>query len=112
MDQKKLQFAQDVQHIVHELGKIIYDAHHEEDLLKILGLTKEQMHIVIRRIVNTLPDAVFDGTNKDRLEELKSICAREFIFFQAQEKWDDPDYKHNLMNFLHSFTRDITQQFA
>lgn len=111
MEKKRLEFADQVLRIVYDLGRIIFDAHTSEDLQHMLGLTKEQMQIVIRRIVNTLPNEVF-GLSEERQEEIKNICAREFMFFQAQEKWDDPNYKHNLLNFLHLFARDIKQQYA
>lgn len=112
MEEAKIKFAKEVMRIVQDLGDIVYDAESREDLIKILGLTQEQMQIVIRRIVNSLPDKIFEETSKDKIEEIKNICAREFIFFQAQEKWDDPNYKDNLKTFLHSFARDIKQQFA
>lgn len=108
MDKNKLEFAKDVLHIIQDLGKVVYDIHSDEDLEKILGLTKEQMQIVVRRLINSLPDKIFIE-RKERQDEIKKICARELIFFQAQEKWSDPHYKHDLLNFLHSFARDMKQ---
>ena len=43
-------------------------------------------------------------------EEIKTICAREFIFFQTQEKYSDPQYEVNLKNFIRIFIRDLQRK--
>ena len=106
MQNKKLAFYKDVIQIVYQVCRMIFNAQPYE-ISKVFGISSEQMEGVVRDIVDAIPDRIFSDANSQGLEEIKSICAREFIFFQVQEKWDDPRYQDDLRTFIAIFTRDI-----
>lgn len=111
MDPKKLAFSSDVLRLIKQLGKVIFDVTASQEIENIFGLTKEQLKIVVHKIVNALPDICFAQDNTNKMEALKTIVAREFIFFQVQEKWNDPHYQTDLANFIRTFSKDIEQEF-
>lgn len=110
MDSKKLDFINDVIRVVRDLCEVVFNIKSSSQLESVFGITCEQMDIVINRIIDALPNHFFDHLYPQILEEIKCICAREFIFFQVQEKWSDPRYQEDLANFIHIFSRDIQQK--
>src|ERR1700731_2884061 len=96
---EKLKFADEVVNIVREVCTTAFNAHSDEDLLHIFGLNHEQMEEVVGRIIDGLPDSIFTQDNAKLLDEIKYICAREFIFFQVQEKWGEPEFEEDLKKF-------------
>lgn len=111
MDPKKLAFSEDVIRKIKQLTKLIFNVSSSEQIESLFGVTNEQLKIVMRKIVNALPDNYFEQNYHKKVEELKTIVAREFIFFQVQEKWSDPNYQHDLANFIRTFSRDIEREF-
>lgn len=107
MDPEKLEFANAVINVVKELCHLTFNVTSHKDIESVFGMTEEQMKRVIERIVNALPKEIFEKADKKKLDELKHICAREFVFFQVQEKWTDPDYETNLTKFIQIFVKDI-----
>lgn len=107
MQAKKLNVSKDVVHIVRELCAVVFNVKTKEQLEKIFGIKLEQMEAVIQQIINALPDYLFEPPYEKKLDEIEHICAREYVFFQAQEKWGDPNYAQNLLNFTYIFSRDI-----
>lgn len=107
---KKLEFSNDVIRIIRELCKLVFNVSTEAGMEKMFGITHEQLEFAIKKIVNGLPERVFRPENRRKLEELKTICAREFLFFQVQEKVNDPNYKKDLENFSAVFSRDIEKK--
>ncbi len=112
MDPKKLEFSDDVTHVVCDMCKLIYNLNSEVDIKRVFGMTHEQMKAVIKRIIDALPDSIFEKAYPKLLDDIKNICAREFIFFQVQEKWDDPRYQDDLTMFINVFSRDIQQRIG
>lgn len=107
MHARKIEFSSDVVRIIRDLCKVVFNISNAEQMENIFGITDEQMEIVIQRIVNALPERAFQTGNKKKLREIKDIVAREFIFFQLQERWKDPSYEIDLANFIRTFTRDM-----
>lgn len=107
---KKLETADQVVRIIRELCRLVFNVTSEAGIEKLFGLTQKQLEAGIREIVDALPDRVFQPDYRRRLEELKTICAREFIFFQVQEKVGDPNYKKDLANFVAVFSKDIEKK--
>jgi hypothetical protein len=103
----KRQFARDVLHIIQELCRVIYNLETTKDIERIFGISGEQLETVINKIVNALPDDLFTEENKSRIKEIEQILAKEFIFFQVQERVDDPAYQTDLANFILIFSKDI-----
>ena len=110
MDVRKVEFANDVIHIVHDLGEVVFNITTQEQLVNIFGITQEQLETIIKKIINTLPDTIFENLYPQLADEIKNICAREFIFFQVQERWNSPHYQDDLLNFIRVFSRDIQQR--
>lgn len=111
MDAERLAFSDEVIRKIKQLAKVIFNATSSVQLESMFGVTQEQLNIIIRKIVIALPDIFFENSYAKKREELKNICAREFIFFQMQEKWSDPHYQADLANFIRIFTRDIEREF-
>lgn len=109
--EKKDEFAHDVIRIVNDLCKLVFNLNADQDVEKVFGMTHEQLDNVIKKIVQSLPAQLF-ALPAQRLEEIKSIFAKEFIFFQVQEKLNDPNYENDLSNFIYAFSRDIQKKFA
>lgn len=110
MDAKKLAFSDEVLHLIRQLCNMIFNVVSKEQMESLFNMTSEQLKIVIRKLISVLPDVYFDKNFHGKLEILKTVMAREFIFFQIQEKWMDPNYQHNLANFIRIFLRDIERE--
>jgi len=109
MQSRKLKLTDDVIRVVRDICSVVFNISSDEQLEKGLGINHEQLEVVIKKIVNALPDNFFERVYL--LDEIKNICAREFVFFQVQEKWNDPRYEEDLANFICIFTRDMEQRF-
>ncbi|VVC76354.1 hypothetical protein AQUSIP_16650 [Aquicella siphonis] len=112
MQAQKQAFASEVVNIVRDMCKTVFNLQNERDLARIFGITQEQMEAVIGRIIDALPEDLFNPSHQQVAEEMKYVCAREYIFFQVQEKWNDARYQDDLRKFIHIFTRDICKRFA
>lgn len=111
MQEKKLAFSKEVLATISKICKTVFNLQHNEDILRMFGIDQKQMENVIQKITDSLPEKIFEKGNGKLMDEIKYITAREYIFFQVQEKWDDPDYKQDLKNFIHVFSRDIADRF-
>lgn len=107
---KKLEFSKEVVNVIRDMCQSVFNAHSDEEMVRIFGVTSEQMKTVVSRTIDALPDAIFTQQNSRILEEIKYICAREYIFFQVQEKWNDLHYQENLNRFIQIFSRDINHR--
>lgn len=107
MDARKSALSDQVLDAVQHLCTVIFNAKSDKQLENVFGLTHSQLELVVKKMVNALPDALFERVSAARLDEIKEICAREFIFFQLQEKWSDPHYQEDLSHFIAIFSRDI-----
>jgi len=106
MEPNKLEFCNDAMRRVCDLCKLLFNLKTDQEVDKVFGVSQDELEKVIRKIISSLPDTIFNhGTQK--LEEIKSIFAKEFIFFQVQEKLDDPHYQDDLIKFTYIFSRDI-----
>lgn len=110
MLEKKLAFSRSVIETVRRVCKTVFNLQSDADVVRMFGINEVQMENVINNIVDSLPDAIFEEMSLQLLEEIKYITAREYIFFQVQEKWDDPQYKEDLERFTHVFSRDIQRR--
>jgi len=107
MSANKLDFSMDVVNVVRELCKTAFNLQSDEERARMFGLEDRQMEEAVYSIVNALPDSVFEKLNANLLEEIKYICAREYIFFQVQESSHDPHYREDLQKFIRVFSRDV-----
>lgn len=107
---KKLEFSNEVVNVIREMCQVVFNTHSDEEMIRIFGVSSEQMKDVVSRIIDALPDAIFTQKDSQLLEEIKYICAREYIFFQVQEKWVDLHYQENLSRFIQIFSRDIQRR--
>jgi len=111
MQMQKLEFSKDVLRVVYDVCKTVFNLKSDQEIKKIFGMDNDKLEMIVQRITDALPENIFNGGGDVRLqEEIKNICAREFIFFQVQERCDDPRYQDDLMNFIHIFTRDIQRR--
>lgn len=106
----KRSFSTDVCCAVRDTCKMAFNLQNDNDLVRIFGMTSAQLEEIIAKIIDSLPDAIFQHNYPPELEEIKCICAREFIFFQVQERLDDPRYQQDLNAFIHVFKRDIEKR--
>ncbi len=110
MASQKIEFSNDVIRIVRDICTMAFNISSDEQLEKIFGLTQKEMEKTIEKIIAALPDPIFDDLYPRLLDEMKNICAREFIFFQVQEKCSDAHYEEDLSNFICVFCRDIQKR--
>ena len=108
MNLKRAQFADAVAHTVRDLCSVVFNIKSDEQMEKIFCMTHAQLDNAVKQIINALPADVFEQPKL--LEEIQNIIAREFIFFQAQEKCNDPHYQEDLSTFIGIFSRDIKQR--
>jgi hypothetical protein len=106
----KRSFSTDVCCAVRDTCKLAFNLQNDNDLLRIFGMTGAQLEEIIAKIIDSLPDTIFQHNYPPELEEIECICAREFIFFQVQERLDDPRYQQDLNAFIHVFKRDIEKR--
>jgi|WetSurMetagenome_2_1015567.scaffolds.fasta_scaffold1458453_2 hypothetical protein len=109
MQARKLEFCRDVIRIIQDVCKLAFNLGSNNEIEKVFGMTSHDLEVVIKQISDVLPDSLFTRAAKE-LDEIKNIFAREFIFFQVQEKRDDPNYQDDLSTFIHIFSRDIQQK--
>lgn len=109
MQSRKLEFCQDVIRIVQDVCKLAFNLGSDNEIEKVFGMTKQDLEGVIKQISHALPETIFNRAANE-LDEIKNIFAREFIFFQVQERCDDPQYQQDLSTFIHIFSRDIQQK--
>ena len=82
-----------------------------EQLELMLAISEEQTAELINKIIIALPDEIFYLTPPNYLVEINRFIAKEFIFFQAQENIDDPNYTQNFINFLNNLYMDIRYRY-
>lgn len=105
MDPKKLEFSRDVTHAVDNICKLIFNIKSTDEMNKTLGVTHEQLETTLQKMIVALPDEIFTQT-PELLEEIKNLCAQEFIFFQVQEI-GNLSYQENLQKFIKFFSTDM-----
>lgn len=106
MKMQRQQFTDEVVDAIHHILKIVFNAKSQQDIQNVVGMNNNQMTAVVNQLSDKLPEKVFNQPQQ-KLEELKNICAREFVFFQVQEKPTQADYQRDLANFITIFCRDI-----
>lgn len=111
MPPEKQVFQRDVTRFIHELCILLYNLKSQQELDRVFGIPTEELDGIVARIVDQLPDDMFTQTNADTFIEIEKIFAKEFIFFQLQEKLTDPQYENDLSNFIRIFARDIKARF-
>ncbi len=110
MQARKLEFSNDVIRLVHDLCKLVFNTSTDHDVEKVFGVTHEQLEHIIKSVIDAMPDCIFEQLPQKR-DEIKNIFAKEFIFFQVQEKLNDPHYSDDLSDFIKIFSRDIQKKF-
>ena len=108
MTPNKKAFTIEIANIVNNICTAVFNIASDVHFQQVFGLTKLQMEEVLSRLVDVVPDNVFD--HGPLTEEIKNIIAREFIFFQIQERWNQTHYQDDLTNFISIFSRDIKQR--
>lgn len=111
MDSKKLEFATDVTRIIRYICKLVFNLESANEIQKVFGINEDELTNVINRIVDALPPSIFN-LSASQMEEIKHIFAREFVFFQVQERGDDVKYEDDLSKFIAIFARDIQQRIS
>jgi hypothetical protein len=109
MQDNRLAFSNDVVQVVYDVCKMLFNLKTDKEIKKIFGIDNEKLTAIVRRVIDGLPENIFNGDTR-LLDEVKNICAREFIFFQVQERCDDPAYQEDLSKFIHIFSRDIQRR--
>jgi hypothetical protein len=107
MDIRKTNFSHGLLHTVRELCIVVFNIRKEEQLDNAFGLNYVQLESVLDKIVDALPNIIFTQGGSHFQEEIKNIIAREFIFFQVQEKWKDQNYQNDLNRFIQILSHDI-----
>lgn len=110
MQAQKLEFSNDVIRLVHDLCKLVFNTTTDHDVENIFGIKHVQLEHIITSIVEEMPDCIFEQVPQ-KLNDIKNIFAKEFIFFQVQEKLNDPHYLEDLSDFIKIFSRDIQKKF-
>lgn len=106
MKMQRQQFTDEVVDAIHHILKIVFNAKSQQDIQNVVGMNDNQMTAAVNQLSDKLPETVFNQPQQ-KLEELKNICAREFVFFQVQEKPAEASYQRDLANFITIFCRDI-----
>lgn len=105
MTLKKHEFTHDIVLTVNDICHVLFNISSEEQLYKLFGIKHDQMEKVLEQLVNSLPEWLFNHPHL--IEEVKNIAAREYIFFQVQERYDDPRFQEDFLTFINIFSRDI-----
>lgn len=117
MHPEKVKIAQDVFTLVNGGCQALRITNSDSELAEleatnyVLGLSADETADLIRKIIIALPDKIFYSGGPGIVEEIDGLIAEEFIYFQAQENWDDPEYPNLLINFISKLTGDIYQRF-
>lgn len=112
METKRQHLQEAIVLSVREIGEVLFNIHSDEQFYNVFGIDAAQLESIVLKIVKALPDALFAELNSRQLKELKNICAREYVFFQIQERWDDPLYQQHLEKFAEIFAHDMQLQLT
>jgi hypothetical protein len=96
---------------VYDLCQLLFNLKSDKEVENIFLIPNQELENVIKKIIASFPDIIFEQ-NAEKLEEIKNIFAKEFIFFQVQERLDDPQYQDDLVKFTYIFSRDIQRNFT
>lgn len=111
MSPSKKEFSQSVTTNICRLSRLLFNANSDENLLIIFRLDKSAIELTIQKIVDHFPNDYFNSLSANQLREMESILAKEFIFFQVQEKDNEKKYQNHLLHFSEVFVRDMQKRF-
>ncbi len=75
-----------------------------------LNLNFEEANIVLKKIVNAMPDSFFIHESPLLEENLRQLVAKEYILFQTQENIKDKRYSDFLMRFIYEIIEEVNQK--
>lgn len=96
---------------VFQCVKTVCENTQSKQLELMLAVSEEQTAALINKIIIALPDEIFYLTPPSYLAEINRFIAKEFIYFQAQENVDDPNYAQHFLNFLNNLYMDIRYRY-
>jgi hypothetical protein len=75
-----------------------------------LNLSADEASLILRKIVNALPDSFFMHGVPLLEDDLKQLVAKEYILFQSQENIKDERYPAFLVSFIYEIIDEINQK--
>lgn len=84
----------------------------EERTFAVLGIHSKDLWVILRKVVNALPDYIFLDQLPDLYTEVCEHLSREYILFQCQEDVNDPYFANNLENFIYEVINTINQNYG
>ncbi|MBI2785389.1 MAG: hypothetical protein HYX60_03405 [Legionella longbeachae] len=77
----------------------------------VLGISNADALKLINKILIALPDCFFYLAKPQRIEEIVSFIAKQYLLFQAQENIDDELFPTLFINFINNLVEDIMLRY-
>lgn len=108
---KKEKFAEKINNYVINVCNQLSDCRVENKIFDVLGINKKDLKLILRKIINALPEYIYIQEYSELYNKLFEHLAREYILFQAAEKIDDQFFIDNLSNFIYEQINNINYNF-
>lgn len=83
----------------------------ENRVFDVLGISKKDLQIILKKIVVALPDYIFLPQLPDLYNEVLGYLSVEYVLFQCQEDVEDPYFVDDLINFIYETVNTINQNY-
>lgn len=114
MHSKKEEFVKEIFYYIENICRDTLSSSepYEELVFDVMGICREDLWVMLRKVVNALPDYIFLDQLPDLSEEVCEYLSREYILFQCQEDINDPCFANNLENFIYEVINTINQNYG
>ena|SRR3989338_10712515 len=107
MHSTKLLLVDAIMSMLRRLCELVFNVHNDAQMKNVFGVNESETKKLIEKMIDALPDQFVFRLSPAEKNEVVDICAREFVFFQVQEKANSTDYQAALKQFIAIFARDI-----
>ncbi|HHF7366232.1 TPA: hypothetical protein ACPSKY_001337 [Legionella bozemanae] len=77
----------------------------------VLGISDTDAQKLIHKILIALPDCFFYLAKPERVNEMVSFIAQQYLLFQAQENINDELFPSLLINFVNNLVEEIMLRY-
>lgn len=107
MRSTKPSLVEAIMKMIKRIAELAFNARTDAQLKKIFSLNEAEIKATIEHLLDAVPEQFILHLSVAQKNEFVNICAREFVFFQVQEKINSARYHTVLQQFIALFSRDI-----
>jgi hypothetical protein len=110
---RKEQSAKEIYRIVDQYCESKASSKYKIDsaIAGVLGISGREAQKLINKIVLALPDCFFYLAKPERVHEMVTFIAQEYLLFQAQQQVEDELFPSLLVNFVNNLVEEIMLRY-